>query len=125
MSAALIHAIVGRTNRLKVISDAFARTWTTVYPSAAARTPIKLYMTLEIGVDVRKLSVPFLVFANPKDEVVDFQATCRLMDTPGLDSELELVTNSEMPHVITGSICSPSTCDAVIARALSFIRSRS
>jgi pimeloyl-ACP methyl ester carboxylesterase len=123
MSAAIIHAVIGRTNRLHVISEAYARAWTTVYPSAATRTPVQLYMTLEVGVDIRTLRVPVLFFVNPKDTIVDGDATRRLLLSPGLDTEMEVVTDSEMPHVLTGAICSPSTCDAVTARSLRFIRS--
>ena len=40
------------------------------------------------------------------------------------DCRLEVVTDSEMPHVLTGNIVSPSTVDRCVATTLSYIRDK-
>jgi hypothetical protein len=65
VSERLIEAVAGKERRLIVLSEDYQRTWTTVYPTAAARHLVELYMMLEQGVSPKQLELPLLVFANP------------------------------------------------------------
>ena len=58
-----------------------------------------------------------LAFANPTDGAVSFEATREAVGRMRR-GELEVVTDSENRHVITGAILSPSTVERVTRRAV-------
>ena len=81
-------------------------------------------MSVELSVSARHVNVPLLVFANPKDPIVDLGVTRRFTANLDAEVEIELITDSEMPHNITGIHTSPSTVERVIERTLHFVRPR-
>ena len=95
--------------------------WTMVYPTAATRSVVHIYMTVEVAVDPQNNRHPTLIFANPGDNVCDFRTTRRLASKMS-DAQIELVTDSESNHTIAGAITSPSTVDRISERTVSFLK---
>ena len=96
-----------------------ARCWTRAWPIEAVRHVIGLYVVVRATVSYAKIRVPVLAFANPKDGAVSFEATREAVGRMRR-GELEVVTDSENRHVITGAILSPSTVERVTRRAVDF-----
>ena len=96
-----------------------ARCWTRAWPIEAVRHVIGLYVVVRATVSYAKIRVPVLAFANPKDGAVSFEATREAVGRMKR-GELEVVTDSENRHVITGAILSPSTVERVTRRAVDF-----
>ncbi|KAL1526026.1 hypothetical protein AB1Y20_020847 [Prymnesium parvum] len=117
---ALFRAIAGEEYRVPVVDELQAALWTMAYPTEAVAHCIELYLSIEVGVDMRRISVPTLAMANPMDKVVDFKRTERNIKRMPRGS-LEVITDSEMAHNITGPL-SPSTVPFCVARATDFVR---
>lgn len=101
--------------------EAQARCWTRVYPMEALIHLIGLI----IHVDCcrrKPVSRPLLAFACPGDNAASFAATEEMVRTvPHGELEVVRVGAGESAHVITGSICSPSTVSVVVSRSVEFL----
>jgi pimeloyl-ACP methyl ester carboxylesterase len=96
---------------------------TTHWPMAALLNCVEVYLSAELALRAACASsskVRTLIFANPKDDTVDYEATRRVVATIPA-AELALITTSEHPHVISGNR-SPSTSSACTERAVRFVR---
>jgi len=120
----MLHAITGpfiRHGGDAANDPNHCRVWCHVYPSDCALNVIELFVTVEVGVDCKSLQVPVLAFANPNDKTINFKATeANVRSMPA--STLEVVTDSENCHVLTGRIKSPSTVPRVTNRIQSFLK---
>eukprot|EP00967_Tisochrysis_lutea_P141461 scaffold259911_cov34-Tisochrysis_lutea.AAC.2 len=126
-SRALVHAIAGPEHHVPYVSEEQRRIVTMTYPSEAVVNLCELYTTVEVGVDVRAIGragLPMLVFANPSDPVVSYEAMRSTLAPAANCVEFEEITNSEEPHIITGRMYSPSTITYFIDRTMEWLESR-
>ena len=92
-------------------------------PTVAVQNLINLYLTIEMSVPAASVLVPTIFFSNPADPIASFKASTAFAG--GMpDAVLEQVTTAEMPHVITGRICSPSTVEPMTERIVLFLRDK-
>lgn len=123
----VVEVAVGTVHTVKVPEHSdpveFGRVWTLAYPKVAAVNAVEVYLTLELSVDVATMATPNLIFAHPDDPIASYKATIEQVRRMP-DCRLEVVTDSEMPHVLTGNIVSPSTVDRCVATTLSYIRDK-
>jgi len=124
---ALVHAMAGPEHHVPYVSEEQRRIVTMTYPTAAVVNLCELYTTVEVGADIGALArarLPVLVFANPKDPVVSYEAMRETL-APALDTvEFVQITNSEEPHLITGRIYSPSTIARIVDHAAKWLSPR-
>ena len=127
LSGAIINAAVGAEHKLvppnTELMQEYFDTWTICYPTVAVQNLINLYLTIEMAVPAASVRVPTLFFSNPADPIASFKASTAFAG--GMpDAVLERVTTAEMPHVITGRICSPSTVEPMTERIVLFLREK-
>uniref|UniRef100_A0A7S3FEZ7 Serine aminopeptidase S33 domain-containing protein n=1 Tax=Haptolina ericina TaxID=156174 RepID=A0A7S3FEZ7_9EUKA len=118
-SETVLNTLNGPINRVPVISEEQKTIWTMAYPTSAIRHVIGIYVSIEVGVKMRRLRLPVLAFANPADKVVDFGRTksnLHLMPR----GRFESVTDSEMAHTLTGPL-SPSSVDFCASCSAQFL----
>ena len=101
--------------------------WTSSYPTSALINIISLYWQVEHSVDFRNISAPLLVFANPGDLTVSYDAmltSLRKRSVPNAPC-IEWVDMSHATgnHSVLGDIWnSDAHNDIAVSIALSFVR---
>jgi pimeloyl-ACP methyl ester carboxylesterase len=124
---AIVHAIAGPEHHVPYVSEEQRRVVTMAYPSEAVVNLCELYTTVEVGADIRAIArarLPILVYANPGDPVVSYDAMLSTLSPAGAQVEFVIISNSEEPHLITGRIYSPSTITHFIEHTTAWLRPR-
>ena len=92
-----------------------------MYPAAALRHIVELYLSFELSFTARDVLAPVLVLANEADPDVDFYTTRAFF---GAENTTQLSPlPSEHPHCIASELLSPSTVDAIADEVLQFVLS--
>lgn len=120
LSRAIIHAVGGPVRAVEYISEEQTGICTMFYPTESVCNICKLYLTLEVAVDAREICAPVLVFANPRDHIVSYEATREFL-RPTTHRMVD-VCDSEEAHIITGRVHSPSTVPRVVAASVDWLR---
>lgn len=124
---AIVHAIAGPEHHVPYVSEEQRRVVTMTYPSEAVVNLCELYTTVEVGADIRAIArarLPILVYANPGDPVVSYDAMLSTLSPAGAHVEFVTISDSEEPHLITGRIYSPSTITHFIEHTTAWLRPR-
>lgn len=123
LGSRLLRMVTGPTMRHPPpITEELSRVWTTEYPAPSVLNVMEVFVSVEVSVSPPRLALPVLAFANPSDRAVDFRSTAAHVHSMP-NGTLEVVTDSENHHVLTGRIKSPSTVPRVTARVEAFARS--
>jgi hypothetical protein len=129
VAVAVVHAIAGTVGGRGQPAELAPAPCTTHWPMAALLNCVEVYLSAQLALAAsssataggarRTGDVRTLIFANPRDDTVDYIATQRVAATIG--AQLTPVTTSEHPHVISGNR-SPSTSAACTELAVRFVR---
>ena len=103
--------VVGQNRNFEPVNEKTALYWNTSYPTVAA-VPMAALVRYAVRLDYSTAKMPALFLFSPKDQVVDPDATERVVAAWGGAKEVQypVLTPQDDPnaHVITGDIRSPN-----------------
>lgn len=118
-ASTLVPLIVGDERSFEPVNEAHGRLWTSRYPSLAL-LPMAEMTKLARDTNVANIKIPVLFVFSDGDKVVRADLTRQKAGQWGAKAEMMVITATDDPyvHVIAGDALSPSTTEAVAAKAL-------
>ncbi|MFZ1773659.1 MAG: alpha/beta fold hydrolase [Rhizobiaceae bacterium] len=119
----LVPIIAGDERSFEPANEAHGRLWTTRYPSLAV-LPMAEMTKLARDTNVANIKIPALFVFSDADKVVRPDLTRQKAGQWGAKADMMVITASDDPymHVIAGDALSPSTTEAVAAKALEWVK---